>query len=54
MATTYEDIDVNQGADIAIELDCVDEAGAVKDLTNHSINVHIKVLTLKIYKRLML
>ena len=42
MATTYEDIDVNQGADIAIELDCVDEAGAVKDLTNHSINAKLK------------
>ena len=42
MATTYEDIDVNQGADIAIELDLTDESGAVKDLTNHSINAKLK------------
>jgi len=42
MATTYEDIDINQGADIAIELDCVDEDGSVKDLANHSIAAKMK------------
>jgi|TARA_R110002167_G_scaffold25183_1_gene87727 hypothetical protein len=42
MATTYEDIDINQGADIAIELDCVDEDGSVKNLTNHSIAAKMK------------
>ena len=42
MATTYEDLDFNQGADIAIELDCVDEDGSVKDLTNHSIAAKMK------------
>jgi hypothetical protein len=42
MATTYEDIDINQGADIAIEIECTDQSGAVKDLTNHSINAKMK------------
>ena len=42
MATTYEDIDINQGTDIAIELDCVDEDGSVKNLTNHSIAAKMK------------
>ena len=42
MATTYEDIDVNQGADIAIEIECTDPSGAVKDLTNHSIAAKMK------------
>jgi len=42
MATSYEDIDVNQGTDIAIELECVDADGSVKDLTNHQINAKMK------------
>ena len=42
MATTYEDIDINQGADIAIEIECTDPSGAVKDLTNHQINAKMK------------
>ena len=42
MATTYEDIDINQGADIAIEIECTDPSGAVKDLTNHSIDAKMK------------
>jgi len=42
MATTYEDIDINQGTDIAIELECVDEAGAVKNLANHQIAAKMK------------
>ena len=42
MATTYEDIDINQGADIAIEIECSDQSGGVKDLTNHSINAKMK------------
>ena len=42
MATTYEDIDINQGTDIAIELECVDEDGSVKNLTNHSIAAKMK------------
>jgi len=42
MATTYEDLEINQGADIAIELECVEEDGSVKNLTNHSINAKMK------------
>ena len=42
MATTYEDLEINQGADIAIELECVEEDGSVKNLTNHSIAAKMK------------
>jgi hypothetical protein len=42
MATTYEDIDINQGADVAVELDCTELSGDIKNLTNHSIAAKMK------------
>ena len=42
MATTYEDLDFNQGADVAVELDCTEISGDIKNLTNHSIAAKMK------------
>ena len=42
MATTYEDLDFNQGADVAVELDCTETSGDIKNLTNHSIAAKMK------------
>ena len=42
MATTYEDLDFNQGADVAVELNCTEISGDTKNLTNHSIAAKMK------------
>ena len=42
MATTYEDLDFNQGADVAVELNCTEISGDIKNLTNHSIAAKMK------------
>jgi len=40
--STYEDLEFDQGSDIAVALECIDESGAVKDLTNHTITAKMK------------
>lgn len=39
---TYEEFTIDQGADIAIQLECVDTQGAKKNLTNHSVAAKMK------------
>tara|TARA_R110002096_G_scaffold434009_1_gene654465 strand:+ start:132 stop:488 length:357 start_codon:yes stop_codon:yes gene_type:complete len=39
---TYEDLEFDQGADIAIEIECVDVNGNIKDLTNHAVTATMK------------
>jgi hypothetical protein len=39
---TYEDFAIDQGADIALELELVDTDGSVKNLTGHSVNAKLK------------
>lgn len=39
---TYEEFSIDQGTDVAIQLDLVDINGAVKDLTDYSINAKMK------------
>lgn len=39
---TYEDLEFDQGSDIAVALECVDTNGDVKDLSNHSITATMK------------
>ena len=38
----YEDITIDQGADVAVELHLADNTGAVKNLTNHSVAAKMK------------
>ena len=40
--STYEDLEFDQGSDIAVALECIDTSGAVKDLTNHTITAKMK------------
>jgi len=39
---TYEEFTIDQGADIAIQLDLVDINGAVKDLSDHTVAAKLK------------
>jgi hypothetical protein len=39
---TYEDFAIDQGADMALELELVDTDGSVKDLTGHFVNAKLK------------
>lgn len=39
---TYEEITIDQGADVTIELHLVDVTGAAKDLTDHSVAAKMK------------
>ena len=39
---TYEEFNIDQGADVAIELELVDTTGAVKNLTNYSVAAKMK------------
>ena len=38
----YEEFTLDQGADVAIELHCVDKNGATKDLNNHLVTAKLK------------
>jgi len=38
----YEDISIDQGSDVSIEMHMTDKDGAVKDLTNHTIAAKMK------------
>ena len=42
MSTNYEDIVVNQGTDVAIEIELVHDSGSAFDLTNRSITAKMK------------
>jgi hypothetical protein len=42
MATHYEDIEINQGADFAMEIELTDANGAAKNLTGYSIESKLK------------
>ena len=39
---TYEEFTIDQGADVAIQLECVDIQGAKKDLTDYSVAAKMK------------
>ena len=39
---TYEDFVIDQGADIALELELIEIDGSVKDLSNHSVQAKVK------------
>jgi hypothetical protein len=39
---TYEEFSIDQGADVTIELQCVDITGAKKDLSDHSVSAKMK------------
>jgi hypothetical protein len=39
---TYEEFTIDQGADVAIQLDLVDENDNPKDLTNHTVTAYLK------------
>ena len=38
----YEEITIDQGSDVAIQLDLVDHTGAAKSLLNHSVSAKMK------------
>ena len=38
----YEEISIDQGTDVAITMDCFDETGAKKDLSNHTVYAKLK------------
>ena len=38
----YEEITIDQGSDVAIQLDLVDHTGAAKSLLNHSVAAKMK------------
>lgn len=40
--TTYRDLEIQQGADVAIELHCETDSGSTKDLTNYTITAYAK------------
>jgi hypothetical protein len=39
---TYEELTIDQGADVTIELQCVDITGAQKDLADHQVAAKMK------------
>ena len=39
---TYEDLEFDQGSDIAVALELQDTNGDIKDLTNHSVSAKMK------------
>ena len=39
---TYEDISIDQGTDVTVRLELVDENGAAKNLTNYSVAAKLK------------
>ena len=39
---SYEDLEFDQGADVAVALECVDTNGDVKNLSNHTITATMK------------
>ena len=39
---TYEEFTIDQGADVAIQLELVDENDNPKDLSNHTVTAHMK------------
>ena len=38
----YEEFTIDQGADVALELHLIDKTGAVKNLSNYSVNAKLK------------
>ena len=38
----YEDISIDQGADVAVEIHLINKDGSARDLTNHSIAAKMK------------
>jgi hypothetical protein len=38
----YEDIEIDQGADVSVEIHCVSKDGSIKDLTDHSVAAKLK------------
>ena len=38
----YEEITIDQGADVAVEIQLIDKTGAAKNLTNHTITAKMK------------
>lgn len=38
----YEEITIDQGSDVAIQLELVDHTGAAKDLVNHTVSAKLK------------
>ena len=42
MSTNYEDIVINQGTDVAIEIELIHDSGSAFDLTNRSITAKMK------------
>jgi hypothetical protein len=42
MSARYEDLTINQGSDVSIEIHCENEDGTLKDLTNYSVNAIMK------------
>lgn len=39
---TYEEFTIDQGADLSVQIECVDIQGAKKNLTNHSVAAKMK------------
>jgi len=39
---TYEDLEFDQGSDIAVSIECVETNGDIKDLTNHAVTATMK------------
>ena len=39
---TYEEFSIDQGADVTIQLECVNKDGSVKDLTAHQVRAKLK------------
>jgi hypothetical protein len=40
--SNYEDFVINQGADIALEIHCLNDSGSVKNLAGHSVSASMK------------
>lgn len=38
----YEEFTIDQGADVAIQISCLDVDGSVKDLSNHTVTAKMK------------
>jgi hypothetical protein len=38
----HEDLEIDQGADVAIQLEVVNKNGSIKDLTNHTVAAKMK------------
>jgi hypothetical protein len=41
-SSNYEDITINQGADVAVEIHLIHDSGSAYDLTNHSVAARLK------------